>query len=101
MKKSDISRGEFDIIEGGLGFAERTVKEVMTPRVNTFFLGKDTLLDRKILESIHEKGHSRIPIFDKTRDKVIGILFAKDMITLDQELIISDLALSTSFSMTK
>ena len=85
LKKSDISRGEFDIIEGGLGFAERTVKDVMTPRINTFFIEKNTILDKKTLGSIHARGHSRIPIFDQTRDKVIGILFAKDLIALDPD----------------
>jgi len=85
LRKTDISRGEFDIIEGGLGFAEKTVKDIMTPRVNTFFLEKNTLLAKKTLETIHAQGHSRIPIYDKTRDKVIGVLFAKDLITLDPD----------------
>jgi len=85
QKKADISTDEFEIIEGGLEFSERIVKDVMTPRINVFFLEKETILNKKTLEEIHSQGHSRIPIFDKTRDKVIGILFAKDLIAIDPD----------------
>ena len=57
----------------------------MTPKINTFFIRKNSLLTKKLLEQIHEKGHSRMPVYSNTRDKVVGILYSKDLITIDPE----------------
>ena len=91
-KKSDISEDEFEILEGGLEFSERTVKDVMTPVVNTFFLKQETVLDKEKLNEIHASGHSRIPVYNETSRKVVGILYAKDLVSLDphEEKIVKD-----------
>ncbi len=84
---SDISKHEFQILEGGLGFSERFVKDVMTPVVNTFFVKQDTILDKGKLQEIHARGHSRIPVYFETSElnKVVGILYTKDLIALDPD----------------
>lgn len=33
----------------------------------------------------HRSGYSRIPVFDKSRDNVIGLLFVKDLIFVDPD----------------
>lgn len=79
--KTDIGNQEFRILEGGLIFSEKKVHDVMTPRVNTFFLQKEDIINRKMRKEILAKGHSRIPVYDDTVDKVIGVLYVKDLIT--------------------
>ena len=78
--KTDISEDEFEILEGGLEFSERTVKDVMTPVVNTFVLKQETVLDKEKLNEIHARGHSRIPVYNEISKKVVGILYAKDLV---------------------
>jgi metal transporter CNNM len=85
MEDSDIKKHEFEILQGGLVFAEKQVKDVMTPRVNTFFANKDDILNKTLLKKIHDFGHSRIPVYSKSRDKVVGILYAKDLIMLSSK----------------
>ncbi|MFC1741992.1 CNNM domain-containing protein [Nanoarchaeota archaeon] len=78
--KSDIGKNVFNILEGGLIFSEKRVREVMTPRVHMFRLEDEMVLDKALLQEIHDKGHSRIPVYDDEIDHVVGILFVKDLI---------------------
>jgi metal transporter CNNM len=82
-KKTEVKAHEFEILEGGLEFSTRTVKSVMTPRVNTFFIRKNAVLNKNMLKKIHKQGHSRIPIYGKTKDKIVGVLYAKDLMTIN------------------
>lgn len=82
-KKSELSQKEFDIIKGGLIFSDKKVESVMTPRVNTFMLEKNTVLDRNTLHEIQRAGHSRIPVYCDTLDNVVGLLYAKELIKIE------------------
>ncbi len=84
-KDSKIDADELNIIKGGLSYSDKKVMDVMTPRVNTFFLNKSQILNKSNLKKITKKGHSRIPIFDKSTDHVVGILYAKDLIPIDPD----------------
>jgi metal transporter CNNM len=83
LTESDLSKREFAILEKGLLFSDKKVEEIMTPRQNTFFVSKNTIISKNLLKKVHKKGHSRIPVFDKEKDKVIGILYSKDLLTVD------------------
>ncbi len=76
-----LEKGERDMIEGVFGFHDRVVREVMVPRVDitAVELG-GTLVD--LLSSIRETGHSRVPIYDESLDKIRGIVYAKDLLQL-------------------
>lgn len=82
---SKLDSDEFRILKGGLEYSDMKVKDVMTPRVNTFFLKKSTILNKRTLKRIQNKGHSRIPVFNKNRDQVVGILYSKDLIPVDPD----------------
>ena len=82
-KRSKLDHDELSILHGGLSYSDKLVKDVMTPRVNIFFVNKSQILTKTILKKITKKGHSRIPVFDKTVDDVVGILYAKDLIPID------------------
>jgi len=83
LQKSDIKKHEFEILQGGLVFAEKKVSDVMTPRVNTFFIRDTAKLTPKLLQMIHKKGHTRIPVYKTLRDKIVGMLYVKDLIKID------------------
>ncbi len=56
-----------------------TAKEIMVPRIDVVTISVDSNpID--VIEIINEKGHSRIPVWEKTLDNIIGVLYAKDLL---------------------
>jgi len=60
-------------------FGSTSVKQIMTPRQDIFAINSDLDI-KKVLESVSENGYSRIPIFQKSLDSILGILHAKDLL---------------------
>ena len=85
LSKSDLSNREFAILEKGLLFSDKKVKDIMTPRTNVFFVSINTIISKTLLKKIHKKGHSRIPVYDRKSEKIVGILYSKDLLTIDPE----------------
>ena len=83
LGKSDLKDHEYAIIRGGLVFSEKRVKQVMTPARNCCVVNSNVSLTRSALVNLQKKGHSRIPVYDKKAKRVIGILYAKDLISID------------------
>lgn len=67
-----------------LTYDERVVRQVMVPRPEVVALPVDTPLS-EVREIIAREGHSRYPVYERTRDNVIGILHAKDLIRYGHE----------------
>lgn len=70
---------EHQILKGIVKFGETSVKEIMTARVKVVSIEKDTPFD-EVIRIILESGHSRIPVYEETFDKVLGVLYIKDII---------------------
>lgn len=70
---------EHQILKGIVKFGETSVKEVMTARVNVVSIEKETPFN-KIIEIILDSGHSRIPVYEDSFDKILGVLYIKDII---------------------
>ncbi|MCF7866836.1 hemolysin family protein [Candidatus Woesearchaeota archaeon] len=83
IKHSDIDIDDLEIIKKGLIFSDKTVKQVMTYKAKVQFIERTTYLTKEILNQIRTTGHSRIPVYDLTKDKMIGILYTKDLIGLN------------------
>ena len=64
---------------GIVSFRNILASEIMTPRVDIKALTIDTNFV-KIVETINNTGHSRFPLYENDLDKVIGILYAKDIL---------------------
>ena len=69
------------MLEGVLGVADIQVRDIMVPRSQMTFLNRDDESDL-LLKTVVESGHSRFPVFDEDREKVVGILLAKDLLRL-------------------
>lgn len=72
---------EHRMIHRVLGFRDRRISRVMTPRADMFCLPVDMGLD-KALQAVREAGYSRIPVYRESKDDVVGILYAKDLLRL-------------------
>ena len=60
-------------------FGEAKVEDVMTPRSNVLFVSQNTSYE-EIIALIKKNGHSKIPMFQDDQDKVIGVLFGRDLL---------------------
>ena len=58
---------------------ELTVQDVMTP-ITDFVSASATNDLAEVVKVIVDSGHSRIPIFENSKDNIIGITYAKDLI---------------------
>lgn len=76
-----IEKEESEMISSIFEFGETSVREVMTPRPDMHCL-EAGLSVREALQKIVESGHSRIPVFEGNLDNIIGILYAKDLLSL-------------------
>ena len=77
-KDEAIEKHERDLVRGALKFDDTVIRSVMTPRTKLFTLNADMTLDAAA-DSIYNSGHSRIPIYGKNLDDIIGILHVRDI----------------------
>ena len=80
-----IKSSERKIIQAALDLQEKTASQVMTPIEDVYMLDINTHLDHKMLREIYSKGFSRIPVYDRTKDNIVGILMARDLILINPE----------------
>ncbi len=78
------SRGLFDVeaqamIEGVLQVAEMQARDIMIPRSQMVVVSRDDSPEQIIPVAI-ESGHSRFPVVGESRDEVVGVLLAKDLL---------------------
>jgi CBS domain containing-hemolysin-like protein len=58
---------------------DAVVSHIMTPRTEVEMLHVNTPWE-EVVECVIESGHTRIPVYDKSRDDVVGILYVKDLL---------------------
>jgi metal transporter CNNM len=76
---------EVTIIDGALRYREMAVSEVMTPAENVYMVSVKEKLNYKLIYEIFKSGYSRIPVYDKDYNDVVGLILAKDLIFIDPE----------------
>jgi len=79
-EKGVIEEGEHSLINAIVTFSGLTVYEVMTPRVDIVAVSTEENYE-EIIKIITNSGHSRIPVYNNNLDEIIGIVFAKDLLT--------------------
>lgn len=67
------------MIEGVLQVSQMRVRDIMIPRVQMVVVPKDAELET-IFPLVIEFCHSRYPVIDGDRSKVVGVLLAKDLL---------------------
>jgi magnesium and cobalt transporter len=75
---------ELTMIEGVLQVADLQVRDIMIPRGQMVVLDREDSFD-EIIAKITESGHSRFPVIDDDKDDVVGILLAKDLLSVSPE----------------
>jgi CBS domain containing-hemolysin-like protein len=72
---------DLSLVGGVMTFAQRPVREVMTPRTEIVAIAEDAALE-DITQVFAQSGYSRIPVYRGTHDEIIGMLHAFDLFKL-------------------
>jgi magnesium and cobalt transporter len=79
QKRELLDRDSLDMIEGVLQISEMQVRDIMIPRGQMHVVDKNNSPE-EFLPLVIEEAHSRYPMIDGDKDKVVGILLAKDLL---------------------
>lgn len=75
----ETTEDEKRILEGIVKFGNTDVKQIMKPRTDVYAFDISTSFG-ELKEEIIDVGHSRIPVYEETFDKIKGILYIKDLL---------------------
>jgi len=78
-KEGLVREVEREFIENVIAFERTTLTAVMTPRTDIFALDVGTGVSQAI-EMVRRRHFSRVPVYEKGEDNIIGILHAKDLL---------------------
>ena len=74
-----LEKGEQEMVESVFEFSDKTARNVMTPRTKMQAIEADVTL-QELLEAYQEHGYSRIPVFDDSKDNIVGVVHSKDLL---------------------
>ncbi len=60
-------------------FTDRVAEEVMVPRVSVRGLPKESTV-RESVKIVREAGYSRLPVFDESLDRIVGMVHVRDLL---------------------
>ena len=70
---------EKELLEGILSFGDKTVSDIMRPRVDVVDIDYGDTFD-EVVRKVIDTGYSRMPVYEETPDNIKGILYAKDLL---------------------
>jgi putative hemolysin len=74
-----VEQEEREMIHGILEMTDKSVREVMVPRVDIVAVeATESIAD--VIKVIIEHGFSRIPIYEDNVDNIVGVVYAKDLL---------------------
>ncbi|MCA1724966.1 MAG: hemolysin family protein [Thermomicrobia bacterium] len=74
-----IEEEEVDLVNSIFRFTDTTVRDVMAPRVDMVSVPRQATV-REAVDVALEAGHSRLPVFEGSLDRIVGIVYAKDLL---------------------
>ncbi len=70
-----------DLIHAVFEFREKTARDVMVPRTEVVAVEEQTPVS-EIIRLLAEEGHSRVPVYRESLDRIVGFLHARDLVPL-------------------
>jgi putative hemolysin len=83
-REGTVETEEAEMLHNVFNFGSRLVREVMIPRTEVVFIEKGTTL-ADFLNIYKKHPQTRFPVFEENRDRIIGILSVKDILTAQAE----------------
>ena len=73
-----LENEEHEMINNVFDFGDSVAKDIMLPRIDVSFASVDMSYD-ELVEIFLEEQYSRLPVYEESKDNVIGILNLKDL----------------------
>jgi putative hemolysin len=67
------------MMRGVLEMSTQTVRELMTPRTDVTAVSTEASFG-DVMRLISDSGYSRIPLYDGSLDRIVGVVYAKDLL---------------------
>ncbi len=84
FQEGRLEQEERAMLRSIMRFGETLVREIMVPRIDMVAVEVDTPLQEAI-DLFIQTGFSRLPVYEKKVDDVIGLLYAKDLLPIWRE----------------
>ena len=81
VDEGTIEEGQKQMINNVFEFDDITADVIMTHRTDITALEKQEVSLSSVLEIATEQGYSRIPIYEDDVDKIVGIIYVKDLLS--------------------
>jgi CBS domain containing-hemolysin-like protein len=75
---TDVNKSSGKYLKRALNFRYMRVKEVMVPLTDMVAVEESITLD-ELFKTFQECGHSKLPVYRKHIDQIIGVIFLKDL----------------------
>ena len=75
-EQGTLHEAEGEMIQEIIKLGDKTAKDCMTPRVDTFAL-PDDLTNEDAVTQLRQRRHHRVPVYADTPDQIVGVLDAK------------------------
>lgn len=75
---TQLSEEERTLLKNVVSFGELTVKDIMVPRADILAVERDVTLEN-LLKHVQEIGHTRVPVYHDSLDKIEGFIHVKDL----------------------
>jgi len=74
-----IDENQTELLQSALEFTDLSASDILTPRIDVIGLEVGDSLE-KVLEIINESQFSRYPVYDRTIDHVVGVIYVKHLL---------------------
>ncbi|MBQ4552239.1 MAG: HlyC/CorC family transporter [Clostridia bacterium] len=74
-----IDENQTELLQSALEFTDLQASDILTPRIDVIGLEISDSLE-KVLEIINESQFSRYPVYDRTIDHVVGVIYVKHLL---------------------
>ncbi len=83
-REGTLDEAEWRVVTNVMNLSEVTVGEVMTPRTDMVAISIDAGIEEAKAMMLDE-GHLRLPVFEESLDRIVGILVARELWQADRE----------------
>ena len=83
-REGTIDEDEFQVMSNVMQLDEITAGEVMTPRIDIVAVPADASV-REAIDVMLDRGKLRLPVYEESLDRIVGVLLARDVWRADRE----------------
>lgn len=83
-REGTLDEDEWSVVSNVIRLDEVSIGEVMTPRTDMVAIPSDSTI-QTARETMLETGHLRLPVYEESPDKILGIVLGRDVWRADRE----------------